>query len=232
MNRILFEPEEIKDGVAKIYDARARHILEVLHGEAGQVLKVGVIDGKIGAGKILAIEDGEVAVAVETGDSGPEPWFDLVLAPPRPRVFKRILPQLAALGLRRLFLIGANKVEKDFWGATILKPENYRPFLVEGLQQSGTSILPTISVERSFRRLLPKLERMDGLKLVAHPYGNPAPLPPRNSGANVVFAIGPEGGWTEGEVEALEAAGFLRYSLGPRILRTDTALIALIARFL
>ena len=42
--------------------------------------------------------------------------------------------------------------------------------------------------------------------------------------------MGPEGGWTDDEVELLEAHGFARYSLGPRILRTDTAVIALLAR--
>ena len=44
-----------------------------------------------------------------------------------------------------------------------------------------------------------------------------------------LLAIGPEGGWTDNEVELLEAHGFRRFSLGPRILRTDTAAIALIA---
>ena len=47
-----------------------------------------------------------------------------------------------------------------------------------------------------------------------------------------VLAVGPEGGWTDEEVERLEAKGFARMSLGPRILRTDTALIALISRLM
>jgi 16S rRNA (uracil1498-N3)-methyltransferase len=45
-----------------------------------------------------------------------------------------------------------------------------------------------------------------------------------------LLAVGPEGGWTDDEVGLLESKGFGRYSLGPRILRTDTATIALIAR--
>ena len=58
----------------------------------------------------------------------------------------------------------------------------------------------------------------------------------RESGAGgdatqrLTLAVGPEGGWTDAEVEMLEANGFARYSLGGRILRTDTALIALLAR--
>ena len=232
MNRILFEREEIENGVAKIGDARAAHIIDVLGGEAGQELKVGVVDGKVGTGRILSVEGGQVEVAVDAGIESPAPWFDLVLAPPRPRVFKRILPQLAALGLRRLTLTGAKKVEKDFWGATILRRENYRPLLIEGLQQAGTSILPEIQVERSFRRLLSQLDPAEGPRIVAHPYGNFVDVPAPEPGRIVTFAVGPEGGWTEAEVEALEAKGFLRFSLGSRILRTDTALVALIAKFM
>ena len=57
--------------------------------------------------------------------------------------------------------------------------------------------------------------------------------PSRPSALNpYVFAIGPEGGWTEDEVALIESNGFVRRSLGSRILRTDTATIALIAQFL
>ena len=47
-----------------------------------------------------------------------------------------------------------------------------------------------------------------------------------------VVALGPEGGWTDDEVALLEAHGFARLSLGPRILRTDTAAIAVLARLM
>ena len=47
-----------------------------------------------------------------------------------------------------------------------------------------------------------------------------------------MLAVGPEGGWTDEEVGMLEEKGFARMSLGPRILRTDTALIALLSRLM
>ena len=47
-----------------------------------------------------------------------------------------------------------------------------------------------------------------------------------------MLAVGPEGGWTDAEVGLLEDKGFARMSLGPRILRTDTALIALLSRLM
>ena len=249
MNRILFEKSEIVDGVATVSDVRAEHILNVLHGEVGQVLKTGEIDGPIGTSVIASIDASpgaqppRLTVRCSHAEQSLRPWVDLVLAPPRPRAMKRLLPQLAALGVGRIMLVGAKKVEKDFWGATLLKPENYRPLLVDGLMQAGTSILPTIELRRNFRKFV--REELDTLfpspaRIVAHPYVSPSA---ELSNAQtfklsnpqtfkLLLAIGPEGGWTDDEVTLLEEHGFARYSLGSRILRTDTATIALLAQLM
>ena len=136
MNRILFEKAEITDGIATFGGERAEHVMNVLHGEVGQIIKTGEVDGLIGTSEIL--ETGEVIKAKvnHTGKSI-EPWIDIILAPPRPRVMKRLLPQLATMGVGRIVLVGAQKVEKDFWGATLLKEENYRPLLIDGLIDGG-----------------------------------------------------------------------------------------------
>ena len=244
MNRILFETDEIVDGVATFSGERAEHVLNVLHGEVGQVLKTGEINGPIGKGEILSIEQSDnckISVRCSHTEKSILPWIDLILAPPRPRVMKRLLPQLATMGVGRIFLVGAKKVEKDFWGATLLKPENYRPLLIDGLMQAGTSILPTLETRRNFRKFV--REELDTLfppstRIIAHPYGDftfskfetttvDLDLRPRP-----LLAIGPEGGWTDDEVALLEEHGFARYSLGSRILRTDTATIALLAQLM
>ena len=264
MNRILFEKDEIVDGVATFGGERAEHVLNVLHGEVSQVLKTGEVDGKIGTSEIVdiaqcpqrprceALANGSAVTAPRGEDASGTvritvtcthteksilPWVDLILAPPRPRVMKRLLPQLATMGVGRIFLVGAKKVEKDFWGATLLKPENYRPLLIDGLMQAGTSILPVLETRRNFRKFVK--EELDALwpsakRIVAHPYGVESapssslfPLP-----SSLLLAIGPEGGWTDEEVALLEEHGFSRYSLGSRILRTDTATIALLAQLM
>ena len=261
MNRILFEKSEIRDGVATFGGARAEHVLNVLHGEVGQVLKTGEIDGKIGTGEIIEIGKtgilpvsekrtgetpvlpNEIKVRCNHTEKSISPWIDLILAPPRPRVMKRLMPQLASLGVGRIFLVGAKKVEKDFWGATLLKPENYRPLLIDGLMQAGTSVLPTLETRRNFRKFVK--EELDTLwpearKIVAHPYVLPPPSATaygqgsagRRGGDGTVLAVGPEGGWTDDEVTLLEEHGFARYSLGSRILRTDTATVALLAQLM
>ena len=239
MNRILFEPGEIMDGVATFGGVRAEHVRKVLHGEVGQILKTGVLDGQIGTGEIVEMTGDEIRVRV-THDAEPlAPWVDLVLAPPRPRILKRLLPQLATMGVGRIVLVGAQKVEKDFWGATLLKEENYRPLLVDGLMQGCVSTqVPVIESRRNFRRFV--ADELDAMfpttrRLVAHP-GESGKVERWKSGnvrsGRLLLAIGPEGGWTDEEVELLEAHGFARYSLGSRILRTDTATIALLAQLM
>ena len=272
MNRILFEKDEIVDGVATFGGERAEHVLKVLHGEVGQVLKTGEIDGLVGTSEIVdilpyparraprALTRNDLPTPRGEGASGTmitvrcthngeslRPWVDLILAPPRPRVMKRLLPQLAALGVGRIFLVGAKKVEKDFWGATLLKSENYRPLLVDGLMQAGTSALPVLETRRNFRKFVTdELDRLwpDATRIVAHPYAVPSASSPtgagtgrlvsasRRDGDGTVLAVGPEGGWTDEEVTLLEERGFSRYSLGARILRTDTATVAVLAQLM
>ena len=237
MNRILFEPGEMADGIATFGGERAEHVLRVLHGEVGQTLKTGEIGGLNGTSEITRIDlDGaegpRVSVRVSHAEAPLPSWADLILAPPRPRVMKRLLPQLAAMGVGRIVLVGARKVEKDFWGATLLREENLRPLLVDGLMQAGTGVLPVVETRRNFRRFV--RDELDGLfptanRIVGHPYGA------RAAGGGVMpgrplLAIGPEGGWTDDEVELLEERGFRRVSLGPRILRTETAVVVMLAR--
>ena len=266
MNRILFEPGEIRDGRATFSDARAEHVLSVLHGAEGQTLKTGVLDGPVGTSVIERIEGNAVTVRCTHETPSLQPWLDLILAPPRPRAMKRLLPQLASLGVHRIVLVGAEKVEKAFWGAQLLKEEIYRPLLIDGLQQAGTTSVPTIHIAKNFKRFLDFQFNSDfggqSPLIVAHPsplrgqspalrgqspailggqspvfFGGQAPVFLGGQASNVrglspVLAVGPEGGWTDAEVGLLEAKGFARMSLGPRILRTDTALIALISRLM
>lgn len=254
MNRILFEPSEVAaDGTAVFGGVRAEHVLNVLHGSVGQVLKTGVVDGPVGTSVVESIEplppdpgtglaQGRIAVRCTHGAAAVAPWADLLLAPPRPRAMKRLLPQLVQMGVGRIVLVGAEKVEKAFWGAQLLKPEVYRPLLLDGLMQAGTTALPAIQVEKSFRHYLEK-GRFEadfagsGRRVLAHPYpraqsddAGGAPVP--GAQGRTLVAIGPEGGWTDAEVALLEAHGFDRLSLGPRILRTDTAAVALLARLM
>ncbi|MBO7721099.1 MAG: 16S rRNA (uracil(1498)-N(3))-methyltransferase, partial [Kiritimatiellae bacterium] len=172
MNLVLLESDEISGGVAEFGGARAEHVIKILHGAPGRTLKTGVVGGLAGVSLITGVEDGRVRVECRHTDETPRPWADVVLAPPRPRVMKRLLPQLAALGAARIVLVGAKKVEKDFWGATLLKEANYRPLLVDGMMQAGTTALPAVEARRNFVRFMKdEADSMfaGAVRVVAHP---------------------------------------------------------------
>lgn len=230
MNRILVEPQELSgDGTVRLTGRRARHISAVLKPRIGQELKVGILGGAVGSGQVLTCSDTEVALAfAATGESVAQ-WVDLLLAVPRPKALKRLWPQFAALGVGRIILINATAVERCYFDTHWLAPASYRPLLIEGLEQSGTTQLPEVRICRAFKPFIEdELERLfpAGARLLAHP--GAATRLPRLSGPRPLLAVGPEGGWNDYELGQLERHGFVRISLGSRTLRTDTACIALL----
>jgi RsmE family RNA methyltransferase len=150
----------------------------------------------------------------------------LVLALPRPKVLNRAIASATSLGVKRIVLINAWRVEKSYWKSPKLAEENLRQQSILGLEQARDTMLPSIELRRFFRDYLDDNVR-DELKLVAHP-GASAECP-RNVGP-VTLAIGPEGGFIEQELASLVSAGFTPVSLGPRVLRVETAVAALIGR--
>jgi RsmE family RNA methyltransferase len=246
VNLILLEPEELQpDGTARITGPRATHVRTVLKSAPGHALRVGLIDGPLGTATITAVGAADadprhdvVDLACILSEPVPaRPPVDLLLALPRPKVMRRLWAQLAAIGVGRVILTNAEKVERDYFDTHILTPATYRPLLVEGLQEARDTRLPVVTIHKRFRVLIE--DELDALcpspahRLVAHPQEmTPGVVswgfrPETTPG--VILAIGPEGGWNDFELGLLEARGFQRISLGPRSLRTDTACIAMLS---
>jgi len=236
MNRILVEAGEVGDGgVVTLADGRFVHIRDVLHARAGDTLRAGVLGGSRYDAEVLEMGRGGCVLKF-AGELAPlaAPKVDLVLALPRPKCLKRLWPQLAAIGVRRLYLVNAERVEKNYWGSRLLDPAGYGPLVVEGLAQAGDTRVPEIRVVRRLKPLVEDELRNaypEGCKLVAHPVQEGA----RGAGMRltardaVLLAVGPEGGWSDYELKLFEDCGFERLGLGERTLRSDTACIALIA---
>ena len=238
MNLILLEGEELRNGADIVLTGRrAAHIVEVLRARPGDALRVGVLGGKVGRATVVAVAGGSVTLSAPALDTTPPaPWFDLALAIPRPKVLHRLWAPLAALGVRRIELLNAAKVERFYFDTHWLEESSYAPLLAEGLEQAGTTQMPTVTVRRAFRPfvedVVPTLYA-GAPKFVAHPrVGASAPLPsfsqsPAPGTPLPLVAIGPEGGWTDFEIGLLEKAGFQPFTLGARVLRTDTACAAI-----
>ncbi|MBQ7722267.1 MAG: RsmE family RNA methyltransferase [Kiritimatiellae bacterium] len=238
MNRILFEPAEAasRNIVLAACDRRAIHIRNVLHASVGDRIRVGVVGGLCGTAAITSMTGGAIAMEAVFDTPSAAPWFDLLIAMPRPKVMRRMWAPLASLGVRDIIVVGASKVERFYFDTHVLDEDFIAPLLREGMEQSGTTYTPRVRVFRRFRPLVEDVisaEYADSPKIVAHPYSEQAALPrfqtePKPGSPLPMLAIGPEGGWTDFELGLLGKAGFAAVSLGRRPLRTDIATYALL----
>lgn len=233
MNVVLLEPHDyISDNRARLTDKRAQHIREILGAEKNKTLKIGNLNGQLGSGEILHIDDSSVELHIKLDRAPPAKLpLTIILALPRPKMLRRILRTVAELGVRELILVNTAKVEKSYWQTPALAADTVRGYFIDGLQQSGDTVLPTLKFEKLFKpfvedRLPALLNNSYGI--VAHPISVDAC--PIVFDKDCTLAIGPEGGFTPYEVDKLLQAGMHAVHLGPRILRVENALTTLVAR--
>ncbi len=237
MNLIILHPDELDaEGRCTLTDGRAHHIRTVLKAAAGKALRIGLLNGPLGTG--LATQVGRHAVAMKCTfeeEVPPKPRIDLLLAMPRPKVMKRLWAQLAAMGVGRIVLLRADKVERYYFDSHVLEPDYYTDLLIEGLQQARCTHLPEVLIRPLFKPFVEdELDSLfqDHLKLLADPSGEKRLADFFLSEARydrTLLAIGPEGGWTPYELNQLQEHGFQLFGAGRRILRTDTATVAMLS---
>jgi len=244
MNLILFEQNEIRsDNTVILQDRRSEHITRILGCNPGDTIRAGIINGAVGTAEILAIQGKGKNIEVLLGFTAEaavagEPAGDLVLGLVRPIMLKRLLTQVTSLGVGRIFLINSNRVEKSFFDASLLQDENYRPYLVQGLEQAKDTRLPLVSIHKRFRPFIedfiPTVAGGYDRMLVAHPEASANLKQTLGSGTKgrILLAVGPEGGWIDFEIAKFIEHAFVPFSLGSRVLRTDTAVVALLAQLM
>ena len=207
---MLLLPEDlVAPGLARLTGRRFEHVREVHRAKVGDDLAVGLLGGAMGRGRVLRLDDGVLDLEL-TLDLAPPPKLalTLVLAVPRPKVLNRVVAAAASLGVARLVLLNAWKVEKAYWASPKMQPDNLREQLILGLEQAKDTVLPDLQLARLFRPFvedeLPDLVA-GGTGLLAHPGigGNT----PSALTAPITLAIGPEGGWIDAEVRSLLDAG-------------------------
>jgi RsmE family RNA methyltransferase len=236
MNLILLQADD-RDPAGRfvLADRRADHVREVLRAEPGRELRVGLLEGPLGRGRVIGTTEESVTLECEFDAAPPpRPRVDLVLAIPRPKSLTKLWPEIAALGVDRVVLLRTWRVGKPYLTARALLPEEYRPLLHEGMMQAKTTREPRVEIEPLFKPWAE--DRAAGfatgaLALVAHPVAA-SPLSSVRIAADerVVIVVGPEGGFVPYEVEALESAGFRAVSMGERTLRVETAVVALLSQ--
>ncbi len=234
MNLILLLPEDGIDGAGRVRlrGRRLRHVLDVQRAAVGDKLRVGLLGGGIGSGRVLLLTPDALEMEVRLDQLPPAPLpLTLILALPRPKVLRRVLRTVSAMGVKRIILLNARRVEKSYWQSPYLEAAAMKEQLLLGLEQARDTVLPEITIRPLFKPFveeeLPELAR-DTLQLVAHP--DAFAECPRNTDRTITLAIGPEGGFIPYEVEKFAGCGFTPVHLGERILSTEMAVPALLAR--
>lgn len=238
MNLLLFERDEIESvGAAEgvvLEGRRAAHLRGVLKVEPGRELRAGVIGGERGRATVLALDPLTLRFEA-TEESSPRPRTDLLLALPRPKGLRRLLGVVATMGVGSLTLLNAWRVDKSYFGSPLLEAPRIRAALIEGMEQGRTTWLPEVRVCRRFVDALGGLPSpdADGRRRVLLEPGSAIGLEallPLPRADRMLAAIGPEGGWIERELATFTAASFEAHSLGGAILRSETAVTALLAQ--
>jgi RsmE family RNA methyltransferase len=169
---------------------------------------------------------------VDLRNNPPDPLpVTLILTLPRPNIFKRVLQTVSSMGVKRIFIVNSNRVEKSFWLSPVLSEEKIKEHLIAGLEQAKDTVVPEVVLRPLFKPFVEdELPQMmaGSLALVAHP--GAAQECPRVTARPVILAVGPEGGFIPYEIEKLTSLGFAPVHVGTRILRVDVAVPALLSK--
>ncbi|MBN2189222.1 MAG: 16S rRNA (uracil(1498)-N(3))-methyltransferase [Chitinispirillaceae bacterium] len=235
MNIILLFESDFSDSgrsMVALTGRRKDHALSVFRAAAGDTLRVGLLNGRLGTGKVRRMTGQllEMDVALETPPPDPLP-LTLILALPRPKALKRCIEAVTAFGVKKMFIIQSYRVEKSYWSSPAISAPKLREHMILGLEQACDTVLPSIETRRRFKPFVE--DEMPAIvkgtrALAAHPQA-PATCP-CHVDMPVTLAIGPEGGFIPYEIGLFQKQGFEPVSLGKRILRVEHAIPALIGR--
>jgi 16S rRNA (uracil1498-N3)-methyltransferase len=209
----------------------AHHLGRVLRAQTGQLYELS--DGeRVWLGRVESVgrDRVEFALMEELAAYPPSVEVTLLLAVVKFDAFEWAIEKATELGVGTIVPLAAARSEKALLAAAAKRAGRWKKILVEASQQSRRVRVPVLGEaakpESAFALRQGDLcvmlsERTDARPLRTILSGRPA--------TKATLAIGPEGGWMEAEVEAARRCGFREASLGPLILRTETAVIAALA---
>jgi len=260
LNRLLLEREELTidstgdttrvKAVLTKADPRVKHVRKILKASDGATLRIGLVDAGVEEDAVVRWDhDGDLHLSLPSENhsfltpipASLRPPVDLLLALPRPANLAPFLNMATQLGVHRVILCNAAKVQADYFGSHLLKEPRLqmREALKAGLVQAGDTALPEVHVVRRLKPFLnDELAALcpDTLRVFGHPQKEWAdPLPAMRdldlgSNKRILLAVGPEAGWQDPfELDLLREHGFQGVALGERTLRTDVALVSLMA---
>jgi 16S rRNA (uracil1498-N3)-methyltransferase len=232
---------------AALHGDQARHLSRVLRAQPGMEFDV-VAGGRAWLARIAAIERDSVQFTlVRELETTPTVPVTLLLSIFKFDRMEWAIEKAVELGASRIVPVLAERTEKHLAQAADKRVERWRRIGLEAAKQSRRSDLPEIADPA---RVLEILSTGEPAGTAGDPAGQTAAPPLRillseveedqpllrildkeisAAGREILLAIGPEGGWTPAELALFTGAGWHSASLGPRILRVETAAIAALA---
>ena len=240
MQRYFIAPEQFAESRSRITGEDAHHILNVMRAKAGEQLIVSDGLGREAIATITALSKAEVTVEVgERRDALSEPKLAITVAQAMPKGDKMetVIQKGTEIGAGRFIPFMSERTIVQYDAKKEGKRlERWTKIAKEAAEQAHRGRIPAIEPVRSWKGLLQTVSSFDAVFLC---YEKETNLELRaqlnrlkanqgNGTVSVMVVIGPEGGFSEKEIEEAEAAGCRTISLGKRILRTETAaLVAL-----
>ncbi len=238
MNICLFSPEEILNPL-DIQDDRAQHILKILHKKEGESFSAGIIGGQAGTAVIkkISVEEkkssdgkkifkgGKIYFEFTPESDGKKLYpLKMIIGFPRPIQLKRLLRDMASLGVQEVHLTGTELGEKSYLKSDLATKGEAEKFLLDGSIQAGSTQVPKLFIHQTLKNCLEQID-LDG-KLFALDNIEPSQslsCALKEKPQKAIAAIGSERGWTNSERQLFKQNGFELLSMGKRILRTETA---------
>jgi 16S rRNA (uracil1498-N3)-methyltransferase len=226
MARFFVPPELWHDADAEFPAAEARHATQVLRLTAGD--RVEIFDGTGRAAQAELREAGKRAVTAKIlrvwQEARVQPGLHLVVALIKNERFDWLVQKATELGAASIRPVAAERsVVKIAAAEAEKRRRKWMAVAVEAAKQCGHVVLPEIFPVSGASAAFAAAP--DGVKAIPalHPGGRTLGEVLEGQPAAVTFAIGPEGDWTDGEMQAAAASGFVPVDLGRNVLRSETA---------
>jgi 16S rRNA (uracil1498-N3)-methyltransferase len=228
--------EHWDEATATLMGAQAEHMARVLRAHPGMEADV-VAGGHVFHAEVVAVAPGEVRFnLIAEVEADPALPVTLVMAVYKFDRMEWALEKATELGVAAVAPVIARRTEKHLAAAAEKRAERWRRIVHEAAQQSRRSDVPLIhepaalatrvrAASAATRIVLAEQERSTTLRNLIEE----AQAAAKDEMPALEIAIGPEGGWAPGEEALFDANGWRAASLGPRILRAETAAIAALA---
>jgi len=218
--RLFVEPQKLTEEVVVLTDEDHRYLTRVLRLGVGDT--VTLFDGKLVEAGARITRVGPRAVELNIQSLAKGDKLDLVVQKATELGVARIIPVTTARAVARLDA-GAMR--------TMSRRARWQKIAREASRQSGRLDVPEVEAVTALTTAF-QASPKDAFKLLFWEGARQNTLRdalPDSPPAQIVFAIGPEGGFTVEEVEAGREAGFIPVGLGPRVLRTETAALVVLS---